>query len=439
MTRAGFVFRQVKARPLRAFLTAGAFAFSVGLLGFVMVLGRALEQDWSVFQGQRVIVMAKTSMFDKLPLAYLGKIQVDPGVEEVVPFDFMMGAYKDMRAENQVPVSGSDSVKLLTVYREATLTEAHRKAWVDDPTGCVIGPILAKTFGWKVGDRIVKDGRPGRRARDDRVGIFDYKADNGLYIHRKYLEQLTGDTGTVGMFWILAKTRNDVDRITKNLNAEFENAPTPARAMSEKQWQLNFMQMLGNVKLLFGSIAMATAFTLLLITANSLAMSARERRNQTGVLRAGRPPRSRLPLRRGAPLRHLRRPPGDRAHLHVLHHDRRGRGQDAVRRARRASGARSQRHPDRVRNLDAPGRARRRRARARPHPPLDHRPPPRDLVAGGRPTAAKVRAGKGSGPCRAEAASGRGRRSRTARRRRSGAPRIRWTCSAHRATHPAAR
>lgn len=286
MTRAGFVFRQVKARPLRAFLTAGAFAFSVGLLGFVMVLGRALEQDWSVFQGQRVIVMAKTSMFDKLPLAYLGKIQVDPGVEEVVPFDFMMGAYKDMRAENQVPVSGSDSVKLLTVYREATLTDAHRKAWVDDPTGCVIGPILAKKFGWKVGDRIVlKTAVQGGVLETTVRGIFDYKADNGLYIHRKYLEQLTGDTGTVGMFWILAKTRDDVDRITKNLNAAFENAPVPARAMSEKQWQLNFMQMLGNVKLLFGSIAMATAFTLLLITANSLAMSARERRNQTGVLR----------------------------------------------------------------------------------------------------------------------------------------------------------
>jgi putative ABC transport system permease protein len=43
--------------------------------------------------------------------------------------------------------------------------------------------------------------------------------------------------------------------------------------------------MLGNVKALLGSVGLATGFALLLITANSLAMSARERRNETAVLR----------------------------------------------------------------------------------------------------------------------------------------------------------
>ena len=55
--------------------------------------------------------------------------------------------------------------------------------------------------------------------------------------------------------------------------------------MSEKQWQLMFMQMLGNVKALIGSIGLATAFALLLITSNTLAMAARERRSETAVLR----------------------------------------------------------------------------------------------------------------------------------------------------------
>jgi putative ABC transport system permease protein len=45
------------------------------------------------------------------------------------------------------------------------------------------------------------------------------------------------------------------------------------------------MQMLGNVKLLIGSIGLATAFALVLITSNTLAMGARERRNETAVLR----------------------------------------------------------------------------------------------------------------------------------------------------------
>jgi putative ABC transport system permease protein len=45
------------------------------------------------------------------------------------------------------------------------------------------------------------------------------------------------------------------------------------------------MQMLGNVKTLIGSIGLATAFALVLITSNTLAMGARERRGETAVLR----------------------------------------------------------------------------------------------------------------------------------------------------------
>ena len=112
-----------------------------------------------------------------------------------------------------------------------------------------------------------------------------YKLDNGLYVHRKYFENLTGDTGQVGMFWILAKSRPDVAKVTAEIERRLDNAPVPIRAMSEKQWQLMFMEMLGNVQALLGGIGLATAFTLFLITSNTLAMSARERRGEAALLR----------------------------------------------------------------------------------------------------------------------------------------------------------
>jgi putative ABC transport system permease protein len=94
------------------------------------------------------------------------------------------------------------------------------------------------------------------------------------------------------MFWIMAKSRDDVAPITAEIERRFDNAPYPIRAMTEKQWQLMFMQMLGNVKVLIGSIGLATAFALVLITSNTLAMGARERRGETAILRVlgfGRP------------------------------------------------------------------------------------------------------------------------------------------------------
>lgn len=286
MTLATVARRHLTARPLRTALTVGAIGLSVGLMGFLIVLSDALKLDWSPMMGQRAIVMAKTSFFEKLPMAYLPKIVETPGVKDVAPFDFMMAFWRDSRPENQIPLNGTDADPLIAVYAEAKIPPAEAEAWKQDPTGCLIGPMLVDKYGWKIGQRLVlKAPVRGGVVETTIRAVMGYKLDNGVYLHRRYLEQLTGDEGRAAMFWIMAKSRDDLASLTAELERRFDNAPYPIRAMTEKQWQLMFMQMLGNVKVLIGTIGLATAFALLLITSNTLAMGARERKGETAVLR----------------------------------------------------------------------------------------------------------------------------------------------------------
>lgn len=286
MTYAGYVLRHVKARPLRATLTGIAFAFSIGLLGFLWLLASALQKEWSPHMAQRLIVTAKTSFFDKLPMAYLAKIEATPGVDTVVPFDFVVGFFRDTRPENQVPIQAAPAEPMLRVYMEAEVPPEQAKAWIADPTGALVGPLLAEKLGWKIGDRVVIQAPVAGGVVETTIrAVMGYRLDAGLYLHRRYFSQLTGDEGRTNMFWVLARSRGDVDGITARLARELENAPVPARAMTERQWQLQFMEMLGNVQALLGSVGLATGFALLLVTANSLAMSARERRGEAAVLR----------------------------------------------------------------------------------------------------------------------------------------------------------
>lgn len=286
MTLATVVSRHVRARPLRTLLTVGAIGLSAGLMGFLILLSDGLKQDWSPMMGQRAIVMAKTSFFEKLPMAYLPKITEVPGVLYVTPFDFLVGFYRDNRPENQIPVNGTDAETFIKVYAEADIPKEQVAAWKEDPTGAVIGWILADRFGWKPGTRVVlKAPVKGGVVETTVRAVMGYRLDNGVYLHRRYFEQLTGDEGRVQMFWIMARSRDDVSPMTAEIERRFDNAPYPIRAMTEKQWQLMFMQMLGNVKVLIGSIGLATAFALVLITSNTLAMGARERRGETAVLR----------------------------------------------------------------------------------------------------------------------------------------------------------
>ena len=278
--------RHVTSRPLRTVLTVAAIGLSAGLVGFLYLVNGALKNDWSENMGQRAMVMAKSSMFEKLPMAYLARLEDVPGIQRVCPFDFLMTQWKDDRPENMIPFQAAPADAFIEVYKEAKIPPDQIAAWKADPTGSVMGPLLAKQHGWKVGDRIVlKAPVPGGVVETTVRAVMTYKLDNGLYVHRKYFENLTGDTGQVGMFWILAKSRPDVAKVTAEIDRRFDNAPVPIRAMSEKQWQLMFMEMLGNVQALLGGIGLATAFTLFLITSNTLAMAARERRGEAALLR----------------------------------------------------------------------------------------------------------------------------------------------------------
>ncbi len=80
-----------------------AIGLSAGLVGFLYLVNGALKNDWSENMGQRPMVMAKSSMFEKLPMAYLAKLEDVPGVQRVCPFDFLMTQWKDDRPENMIP------------------------------------------------------------------------------------------------------------------------------------------------------------------------------------------------------------------------------------------------------------------------------------------------------------------------------------------------
>jgi putative ABC transport system permease protein len=65
----------------------------------------------------------------------------------------------------------------------------------------------------------------------------------------------------------------------------FHDSPQPTKTESEKAFQLGFVAMLGNVKAFILSICGAVVFTILLVSANTMAMSIRERTREVAVLK----------------------------------------------------------------------------------------------------------------------------------------------------------
>jgi putative ABC transport system permease protein len=179
--------------------------------------------------------------------------------------------------------------KLFKIFGEFKIPEDQKRAFERDRAGCVIGRDLVKTFGFKLGDRINLTGDiyPGTLELTVR-GIFDSPSANPLlYFNKEYLDQSMPERrrGVVSMFEILIDNPANAARIGQAVDANFHNSPSETKTESEQAFFVGFLALLGNVKMFLLAIASAVTFTVLLVSANTMAMSVRERVREVGVLK----------------------------------------------------------------------------------------------------------------------------------------------------------
>ncbi|HEX7527938.1 MAG TPA: ABC transporter permease, partial [Thermoanaerobaculia bacterium] len=198
------------------------------------------------------------------------------------------GAYIDQRPANMFArFSTSDPERLLKVFDEGSIVQGSAQDWISDRAGLLAGELLMKKYGWRIGQKITLKGDiyPVNLELTIRAS-FKGPDETGVYFHHQYIEEaLPRVKGFVGWYWIKADSLAAVERLPKEIDAMFENSDAPTRTETEKEMQNGFVSMLGNVKLLVTSIGTVIVLVILLIAANTMAMTARERVTEIAVLR----------------------------------------------------------------------------------------------------------------------------------------------------------
>jgi len=289
MTLTRFVTKNAFRNKRRSTLTVLSIAVSLLLLTFMMTIWHAFAlNDGSAESAQRLVVRHRVSLTFSLPGFYREKIRAIPGVLAVVPVSWFGGIYKDAKPENFFARFGTDPDEFFKVFRDVQLPDDQFKAWQRDRQGVIVDDTLAAKYGWKLGDRIVIVGDIYPVTLELNVrGIFHSNPDNkSVYFNTKYVEEAVPFfKGQAGTFSILAATPADVSKVASAIDDMFRNSPQPTKAESEKAFGLEFVAMLGNVKAFILIICSAVVFTTLLVSANTIAMSIRERTREVAVLK----------------------------------------------------------------------------------------------------------------------------------------------------------
>jgi putative ABC transport system permease protein len=272
----------------RSILTICSVGASLCLLGVLMAIYHAFFfTPPTPEQARRLVTRNRISLANVMPVAYRDKISKIAGVREVMVSQWFGGVYKEPK--NMFARFAIEPDRFFTIMPEIKVTPEEQKAFIADRTGCIIGRDLATKFNLKVGDRLTLVGDIFPVTLDFTIrGIFNFKEANDImYFNVQYLfESMNARRRDfAGTFSILMDNPDDAGRISQEVDETFRNAPDQTRTESEKAFQLGFISMMGNVKMFLLSICAAVTFTIILVSANTMAMSVRERIREVGVLK----------------------------------------------------------------------------------------------------------------------------------------------------------
>jgi putative ABC transport system permease protein len=289
MSYPGFVWRNGTRNKRRAILTMLSVALTLFVLSNLAAFVTQFDRNLQRADPLRLVTRHAVSITQFLPVRHRQQIEKVPGVVAVTPLTYFGGTYID-RAHTDFTQFACDPQVLFDVYPEFQIPDEQKQAFIRERAAALVGRLKAEKHGWKLGDRITIKGGIFRFDLELTIrGIFSSAArgrEGTIYFHHAYLDEALGRASFAGLYALRADSAGSVSRITKAIEATFRNTNAPTKTETEQSFAMGFVSMLGNLKALIATISGVILFTLLLVTANTVAMSVRERIREVAVLKS---------------------------------------------------------------------------------------------------------------------------------------------------------
>ena len=287
MTIAGFILDNALRNKRRLALTVGSVTVSLFLLTVLQVMLRGFTKPTATEESAaRLVVRHKVSLANMLFSRYKVRIEALPGVAACTKLIWFGGIYQDEK--DFFPQFACDAETLFNVLTEVKIDAEQRQRFIAERTACVVGAKTMERFGWKLGEQIHLMGamwpcNPELTIR----GVFSGSLDDSiLFFHHTYFDEMLGDRGFTGLFWVRAANAAAVPGLIERIDATFDNSDAETQTEAERAFEVGFVSMLGNVKALIGSISTVIVFTLVLAIAGTMSRAIRERGREVAVLKA---------------------------------------------------------------------------------------------------------------------------------------------------------
>ena len=288
------ILKNLTRKPLRLFLTMFATFVAFLIYGTLTTFQAAIDSGVELSADDRLVVVNKINFTQPLPISYVNRVEALPNITGVTHLNWFGGYFQD--PQQQVVTFAADPETFLTVYNELVLTDEERASWLQNRQGLIVGKAVADLYGWQVGDRIPLNSNifsqaDGSTAWEfDVVGIFtgtDKQANTAAtYFHYDYFnETQTFTRDYIGFMGVRTSDPQLNEQVIKSIDDMFTNTPFETETVPEKTFNKAFIEQIGNLSLILGSVVFAAFFIILVIVGNSMVLAIRERTGEIGVLK----------------------------------------------------------------------------------------------------------------------------------------------------------
>ena len=295
MNRFTLITTNLWRKPTRTTLTLISLVVAFLLFMLLRAITTAISGGVTVAGAQRLIVDAKYSMTDNLPIAYVRAMREMPGVLEVTQMVWFGGYYQDPQVSfTTVPV---DHTRYFDVFPEAVIAADVLERFQQSKRAVVAHESLVATYGWSVGDVIGLQGDiwPKEDGSWDWEFVLAGSYGTGensrlpkmFLLRHDYFNESVADwvKDQVGWAVVRLQAQADVQSVIAAIDGRFENSSDPTKSMTENAYSQESAKAIGDISLIASMILGAVFFTIVLLTANVIGLAFRERIPELATLK----------------------------------------------------------------------------------------------------------------------------------------------------------
>jgi putative ABC transport system permease protein len=286
------VFKNAMRHKLRTILTM--LGIAVALLAFGLI--RTVISSWyagvEASAQNRLVVRSAVSLIQPLPLAYREQLAKVPGVKSVGYANWVGAYYGD---PNNFFANFAVDEAYLDMYPELVVPPEQKQVYLKERNACLVGRKLAERFGWKLDQTVTLTGTifygewefvvravytGGQPGTDETQFLMHWE-----YLNERVRETMPGQADNVGWYMLLIDNQTNPAAVSDAVDAMFKNSFAETKTETERAFQQSFVSMSGAILAAMEAISFVVVFIVLLVLANTMAMTARERMSEYAVLK----------------------------------------------------------------------------------------------------------------------------------------------------------